>query len=811
MTESELKKHAGRLKLAWQAKKPWYFVFFRKGKDDKPILVVDRKEEDSRSSLKSWKKQAVQKESYRGRVFKDGDGNLRFEGRSKLTEQQIRRCIIDNLITEPQYSAMQSVLRGAVYVVENPDQAPVLARQDSVEVEEEDRTVRLRRIGQELYDAARILHGTEWGGAIEAALRSDDWMVVRSVQQKVPRATRLVTFMRKAYEKLNAALEAKVKEFNAKVQLGVQIKLSALRLLDLEAARVVFESAFDAPSSPPFPNRFSENDVGQALASALNRVNADFLAHMKDEVDKQVVDDGTLETLLIETCDSEWNNVKDRLLNQAETKDSALMWQMVLFRRKVVNALLLKEKERIDGHLVVKSVGSQNLTSDYDLTLSTDDESGRELQAIRNFNYGVKTRFGKQPGVVFDTNLYAKDFLKVDDNVLQPGLSDGKGVEQVKVMLTSDRSDQDVAALTKMRQYMDPDEWQEYFEQLCEDGGISEKYRKQIEVQLDETDALYLEKNREIWDRCVAVYKARLDDGGPTIKRIEELIQEIEDLATWADAPKKSVEDDGDSLATYQEALLEAVEEFGHHYEDLTLEARNSLYLDKMSEVRKLQERAKQLGLEPESDERDLKIDALNEAARKLLGEANFFAAEAYLSEGPLAHIVFGNQSGNADVFDLLKPEHFLESINEQTGDFFKDVRHHGDDDGEAFYQTSKYLARMLDGIIKLATRDGFDDVEDELPTIEGWGGAAVCKEKIDKQLLPIRGAKGEWSGRSAHEKSVAAVARARAIFALNPATIAALKAEVTQLSVELNKVVRTRMDFRPDLDEARRTMEPLI
>ncbi len=810
MNELELKKHAGRLKLAWQSKVDWHFVFFREGKDGKPILVIDRKEQDSRSSLKYWKKQAVRKEVYEGTVGKDERGNLRFVGKSKLTEQQIRRCIVDNLIVEPQYSAMQAVLRGATYIVEDSDREPDFERRVEVDPDVEDEIVRLRRLGQEAFDEAPILHGTTWGDTIRDALASEDRMVVRSVREKVRRGKDLVTFLQGACEKLNEALEDKVAEFNAKVHPGVQIDLSRLRLLDLDAAQLVFEGAFDAPTSPPFPNRFSESNVGQALASALNRVNAEFLSHIKDEADRQVVDDGALETLLVETCGAEWTRVKHRLLDNPTTKDSALMWQMVLFRRRVVNALLLTEKQRIDGHLVVKSVGSQNLTSDYDLTLSTDDGSGRELQAIRNFNFAVKQRFGKQPGVVFDTNLYAKDFLQVDDNVLEPGLSDGKSVEKVRIMLTADRSDQDVAALTKMRQYMDPDEWQAYFEALCEDGGIDETFRKQIEVQLDETDALYLEKNREVWDRCVLVYEAHREDGLPAVPRIEELIETVNDLAAWADAEKVSVDDEGRSLAAYQEGLVDAVEAFQHEFEDLALEARNSLYLDKMSEVRRLQAEAKSLEDEPPSSELTLRIDALNEAARKLLGEANFFAAEAYLSEGPLSHIVFGNQSGNSDVFDMLKPEHFLESINEQTGDFFKDVRHYRRDDGEAFYQTSKYLARMLDGILKLATRENFQDLEDELPTLEGWGGASACKGRIETQLLPIRGAKGEWSGRSAQDKSVAAVTRARSIFALDPATIDALKEEVTALSVELNKVVRSRMHFRPELDEARRAMEPL-
>jgi hypothetical protein len=161
------------------------------------------------------------------------------------------------------------------------------------------------------------------------------------------------------------------------------------------------------------------------------------------------------------------------------------MWQMVLLRKAVVDQEVLKQKKAIAGHLVVKSVGSQNLTSDYDLTLSTDNDSGLEIGAIRAFNASLKEQFGKPPGVVFDTNLYAKDFLRVDDNIFDKGLTDGRGVREVEFVLQADRSVQDVAALTKMRQYMSPEEWNAYFDQMSEDGGLSEEKKKEIQLQLD--------------------------------------------------------------------------------------------------------------------------------------------------------------------------------------------------------------------------------------------------------------------------------------------------------------------------------------
>ena len=72
----------------------------------------------------------------------------------------------------------------------------------------------------------------------------------------------------------------------------------------------------------------------------------------------------------------------------------------------------------------------------------------------------------------------------------------------------------------------------------------------------------------------------------------------------------------------------------------------------------------------------------------------HFLAAEAYLSEG-LQHIVFGNQSGNLEAMAEAN-QSILESVNEQTGDFMKDMGHYGDSDGKAFIQTAKYLSQCL-------------------------------------------------------------------------------------------------------------------
>jgi hypothetical protein len=337
-------------------------------------------------------------------------------------------------------------------------------------------------------------------------------------------------------------------------------------------------------------------------------------------------------------------------------------------------------------------------------------------------------------------------------------------------------------------------------------------------------------------------------------------------------------------LADAQKALEEIAHEIEHSAADLLLEVRNDVYLEQMTEIRKIQKKqtdletsvgvldtesletmasdlVKQLGTaDPEalSDTQvrelegilwsalgsefealstsdrgamikaaktgaaalkkwlDTKIDVLRQQAKKMLGEANFFAAEAYLSEGPLQHIVFGNQSGNPEIFAALKPEHFLGSINEQCGDFCKDVGHYekkgnppSQEDpsgyGLAFYQTSKYLHRMLEGVLKLAQKDGFEDIESKLSKINGKSVAELMG-LIESKLLPIRGEKAEYAGMDETGKRTAAQLKAEEIYGVE--SIAALKALVLRLSGELNTAVRKELTLRSSVEQDRQIFQ---
>jgi hypothetical protein len=100
-----------------------------------------------------------------------------------------------------------------------------------------------------------------------------------------------------------------------------------------------------------------------------------------------------------------WDNIKS--LN--DTKIKKLLW---LFRKLVIDCLLKKFNNSY--LLKIFSVGSTNLSSDYDITLYGNDNSKIEL--INNFNKIFYSIFSDNSSLVFDTNIYGKAYIAFSEN-----------------------------------------------------------------------------------------------------------------------------------------------------------------------------------------------------------------------------------------------------------------------------------------------------------------------------------------------------------------------------------------------------------
>lgn len=101
-----------------------------------------------------------------------------------------------------------------------------------------------------------------------------------------------------------------------------------------------------------------------------------------------------------------WENIKSH--ESLETRE--LLW---LFRKLIVDTLIkyIITKYNLQT-LIIYSVGSNELTSDYDITLYGSNQS--KVKMIIEFNKLFKDIFGNPSSLVFDTNIYGKACIEFD-------------------------------------------------------------------------------------------------------------------------------------------------------------------------------------------------------------------------------------------------------------------------------------------------------------------------------------------------------------------------------------------------------------
>lgn len=476
-----------------------------------------------------------------------------------------------------------------------------------------------------------------------------------------------------------------------------------------------------------------------------------------------------------------WDKIKTQFGSDLPT-----MWQFFDFRQYYVDAEIAKLREKYKG-LIAKSVGSQDPTSDYDITISTPG-SGDDVKAITEFNDAIKAKFGVQPGTLFDTNLYAKDYLKVEENIDESsklGQSPDSNLDQPgdgfgKMGGLS----QDVASLVKQRRYMNQTEWDTYVDSVVD--GIEDKEQKQItRHQYEEADSIYQISAHELLN-------AVMDNPAAGNKKVIDKVNRETKLDS--EAEKIIAQQPPELRSMVREELLgiKKLQGVTHEKSDLVLEKSNKLYLERMAKIREIQELIRILDPEANADE----VQTLKAEVKQLLGEACFFAAEAYHSEGAVKHIVAGvqgakNPTAKAVIMKELKPEHYLQSFNEQLGDFLKDLSHYAQEaNGKIFYRASKYLYRLFLAVAELREfKDEFSDLA-KLQIEQTSDSAAIAKD-INQKLVSIRKGDGEFQGMPEEAKIERAQTAMQEI--LNVSTASALKIKILQMAQEFNGAVRTK------------------
>lgn len=400
----------------------------------------------------------------------------------------------------------------------------------------------------------------------------------------------------------------------------------------------------------------------------------------------------------LKACGMSWVTAK-----QTYGADKTQMQKLADFRQKIVDDWLKENLGpwgmKVGPDLGWVSVGSQDPTSDYDISINKHGAKGEErrldFELVKDFNAWFRGKFGAEAGTVFDTNLYAAAPSMVTEK--DPDAADTN----------------DVAALMKLRRYMSSGEFEAFRVETMKACGKNDKQRAAVERQFAEADTNF----RIVMSELLLAGKNRLEQRissreGQGLQPEETRKLDGEErklLGEVVDYLGRSRQASGIALYDLQDEAEALAHELDHALKDATLLATNELYADKKGDVRGnemvmlvLQDLNKALaGSKPdkealvkalksaagmltkikiggspvESGAIDTALKALegddesgfNDALSTLkssleselgmrriqLGSATaigmFFANEAYQSDGPFAHVVTATQAAESE------------------------------------------------------------------------------------------------------------------------------------------------------------------
>jgi len=529
------------------------------------------------------------------------------------------------------------------------------------------------------------------------------------------------------------------------------------------------------------------------------------------------------------------------------TINDEVMWKLYQYRRHYVDSLIAKlHAAHKDAGLLFKSGGSEDIESDLDITVASPG-SGVDVVAMKAFNDQVKADFGRPPGRVFDTNLYARDYNAIKDNLSAPGAAgktpDHAIAEPVGGVASMAGIDQDVATLMKQRRFLDEASFNKMWHAL-RDSMPEGKDRDRIQQRFEEAEDAYLLTARDKVLEIAKAVQAKLD-ALPEKDRRKFEAANAEFLRINAAADAASREALPAALAAVQAQLPKFLDMLEETFPDEVMETTDAIYAKTMTELRANQAKVNELEshLLEAADGADCEklhkgvahadwlaqgptaINALKARIKQAQFTNIVFANEAYVSQGAITHIVSGAQAADpatkAEVLAKITPAELLQSANEQMADFYKDMKHleHGAHEaegdknkrranGEAFVHASKYLSRMLDAAAMLQDKYKADEAAMAILTAKPYDLCARAKaaspaelqKKIDDQLVSLR----KSSTLPGDAKAEVAVADVMALFQVRD--IGGLRGLITAFGVDFNQRVRSLADFSKAQDVSRDT-----
>jgi hypothetical protein len=351
--------------------------------------------------------------------------------------------------------------------------------------------------------------------------------------------------------------------------------------------------------------------------------------------------------------------------------------------------------------------GSTTPTSDLDVSL----QGGCTEYAVLRFNaLFADLHDGNESGVVFDTNLYAADFVPTNqsDEFVKQGAEDSVLVpihvdhaftsEEVK---RADDERQESVALLHLRRYVTRADWARF-------GAGAGAGNAPLRRLLKTVDGHYRNNRAAIASRIVAAAS-------------EEIRVQLGAAAQAAKPADASLHWPPQTNESWTLAAADAVIGHAAVTPNARMAAENRLYEARLARVADLRRHflllqhdlahKQRAAAEPLPARDILACDRAYLDLRAAISDACYFANECYASAGAKIQVVGGKQKWSKGVAlgKLAKAdrrnidytaEMLLHSLLEQTGDLFKEIRHHANGDlGGAALAASKYLHRWFNAM----------------------------------------------------------------------------------------------------------------
>ncbi len=397
--------------------------------------------------------------------------------------------------------------------------------------------------------------------------------------------------------------------------------------------------------------------------------------------------------------------------------------QVLTFRKDVVDGMLDEIKAAVEAKTGRKidrlAFGSNNLTSDYDLSIKVAGGRGGAAEVVREFNRQFRKRFGAEPGIVFDTNVYtepAYSFFKA------PRSGNAKQLSPVQ----EDVVRQTLYKETANRRYMTDDQWRAHKTALLADATEAEAQALRYAFER-------VEGNFDAVVRGVDTKMADLAGGRGELNRLRDALETAEKAgdAKAVDAISAQLKQLELRAANERYAdILESVDDFMDEFHRLkgadlgTWGAEDIAISGKaVDDLRALSNRitkARASGAPVDdlmADAEKLRGKLLDQMARQIRnrqGQALYFASEAYQTDGAIAHVVGELQAGGRKitaesltappVASKLTPDEYFDSFSENRANMFKELTGVRDkatgkfkDPRKAAAKAAKYFIRQLD------------------------------------------------------------------------------------------------------------------